>query len=140
MGGSSNFKFQMVLPGQMARAIVCRLSVLSFSSSRRARLAQRAALLEILLLIQPNEHHGKGLLSLADGEKNGLLHQPFVEGNSTKAALVVGQDVLAKLQVPSKDRTLMQCAIIMSWRDETCTEMCSKTSLTHVSKQKGRRM
>ena len=46
----------MVLPGRMARAVVCHLSVLSFSS-RRARLAQRAALLEILLLIQLSEHH-----------------------------------------------------------------------------------
>ena len=75
-------------------------------------------------------------MSLADGEKNGPLHQPFVEGNLTKAALVVSQDLLAKLQVRSKDRTLMQCAIILSWRYETCTEMCQKKSSTEMHKKK----
>ena len=53
-----------------------------------------------------------------------LLHQPFLESNSTKQALDVGQDLLAKPQVSSVDRMLMRCPILLSWRDETCTEMC----------------
>ena len=34
------------------------------------------------------------------------------------------QDLLAKPQVSSVDRMLMRCPIILSWCDETCTEMC----------------